>query len=50
MKISGEIFLFTKTPKVQDENTSKLSGKRTEIGQCSGKIYISPKEKFPYPY
>jgi len=26
------------------EYSSKLSGKRTEIGQISGKIYISPKE------
>jgi hypothetical protein len=47
--ISGEHFLLfnKKTPKGQDDGSSKLSGKRTEIGQYSGKIFISPKGQFP---
>ena len=42
----GRVFSIRKTPKVQDGHTSKLSGKRTEIGQCSGKLFVSQKEKF----
>jgi hypothetical protein len=45
MKISG-FFHFEKTPKGQDGKSSKLSGKWTEIGQNSGKIFISPKGQF----
>jgi len=39
-------FIFEKTPKGQDGKSSKLSGKWTEIGQNSGKIFISPKGQF----
>ena len=48
MKISGEFFrLYSeKTPKGQDDGSSKLSGKWTGIGQYSGKINISPKGQF----
>jgi len=49
MKISGEFFSSKyneKTPKGQDDGSSKLSGNRTGIGQYSGKINISPKGQF----
>jgi len=41
MKVIGESFFYKeKEPKRQDTKVSKLSGKRTVIGQNSGELFI----------